>query len=89
MVAPSADKQLNPAGEWNKGRIVANGNHVEHWLNNVKVVDYEMNSPAWKKLKAGSKWKQAKGYGAAKKGYIDLQDHGGEVWYRNIMIKSL
>lgn len=89
MNAAPADKSINPAGEWNTGRIVVNGNHVEHWLNDAKVVEYEFNSPEWKKLKAGSKWKDAKGYGAANKGHIDLQDHGGEVWYRNIMIKTL
>lgn len=48
-----------------------------------------MNSEEWKKLKAGSKWKDARGYGGSSKGHIDLQDHGGEVWYRNIKIKTL
>jgi hypothetical protein len=89
MHAATAEKKINPPGEWNSGRILVNGNHVEHWLNDVKVVEYELNSPEWKKLKNGSKWKDAKGYGAANKGFIDLQDHGGEVWYRNIMIKTL
>ncbi len=89
MIAAPADKSINPPGEWNTGRIVVNGNHVEHWLNDAKVVEYELNSPEWKKLKNGSKWKDAKGYGASTKGHIDLQDHGGEVWYRNIMIKTL
>lgn len=89
MHAAPADKTMNPAGEWNTGRIVVNGNHVEHWLNGVKVVEYELNSPEWQKVKAGSKWKDAKGYGASAQGHIDLQDHGGEVWYRNIMIKTL
>lgn len=89
MHAAPDDKAINPPGEWNTARIVAKGNHIEHWLNDKKVVEYEMNSPEWKKLKAGSKWKDAKGYGASAKGYIDLQDHGGEVWYRNIRIKTL
>lgn len=89
MHAAPDDKTINAPGEWNTGRIVAKGNHVEHWLNGTKVVEYELNSPEWKKLKAGSKWKDAKGYGAAAKGHIDLQDHGGEVWYRNIRIKTL
>ena len=89
MHAAPADKKINPPGEWNTGKIVAKGNHIEHWLNGSKVVEYEINSPEWKKLKAGSKWKDAKGYGIAPKGHIDLQDHGGEVWYRNIMIKTL
>lgn len=89
MHAAPDDKPINPPGEWNTGRIVAKGNHVEHWLNGTKVVEYEFDSPEWKKLKEGSKWKDARGYGASAKGYIDLQDHGGEVWYRNIKIKTL
>jgi len=89
MHAAPDDKTINPPGEWNTGRIVVNDNHVEHWLNGAKVVEYELNSEEWKKLKDGSKWKEAKGYGVAPRGHIDLQDHGGEVWYRNIMIKTL
>lgn len=89
MHAAPDDKAINPPGEWNTGRIVANGNHVEHWLNDQKVVEYEINSEDWVKRKAESKWKDAAGYGIAPKGHIDLQDHGGEVWYRNIKIKTL
>jgi hypothetical protein len=89
MNASPEDQKVNPPGEWNTGRIVANGNHVEHWLNGTKVVEYEINSADWKKRKQASKWKNAKGYGASATGHIDLQDHGGEVWYRNIMIKTL
>lgn len=89
MHAAPDDKPINPPGQWNTGRIVAKGNHIEHWLNGTKVVEYEINSPEWKELKEGSKWKDAAGYGASPKGHIDLQDHGGEVWYRNIKIKTL
>lgn len=89
MHAAPENKKINPPGEWNTSRIIANGNHVEHWLNGEKLLEYEINSDDWKKRKAGSKWKDAKGYGIASKGHIDLQDHGGEVWYRNIKIKSL
>lgn len=89
MHAPPDNIAINPPGEWNLGRIVANGNHVEHWLNGAKVLEYEINSDDWKKRKNGSKWKDAKGYGASAQGHIDLQDHGGEVWYRNIKIKTL
>ena len=89
MHAAPEDKPINPPGQWNTGKIIAKGNHIEHWLNGEKVVEYEINSEEWKKLKAGSKWKDAKGYGIAPRGHIDLQDHGGEVWYRNIMIKTL
>lgn len=89
MHAAPEDKAINPPGEWNTGRILANGNHVEHWLNDQKVAEYEINSEDWIKRKAESKWKDAAGYGIAPKGHIDLQDHGGEVWYRNIKIKTL
>jgi hypothetical protein len=85
--APNAKPKS--VGEWNTSKIVVNGNHVEYWLNNTRTVEYELGSADWKKRKAGSKWNDAAGYGVAKKGHICLQDHGGEVWFRNIVIKSL
>lgn len=89
MHAAPADKIVNPVGEWNTSRLVVNGNHVEHWLNGSKTVEYEINSDDWKARKKKSKWNDAKGYAQAKKGHIDLQDHGAEVWFRNIMIHPL
>jgi len=86
--APSK-KVVKPVGEWNTSKIVVKGNHVEHWLNGEKVVEYELHSDAWKQQKANSKWKDVAGYGMTKKGHIDLQDHGHEVWFRNILIKEL
>ena len=83
------NKKLNPPGEWNSGKIVANGNHIEHWLNGEKVVEYEMNSPEWKKIRDASKWKDFPAFATVAKGHVDLQDHGNEVWYKNIMIKPL
>ncbi|GHN01125.1 glycosyl hydrolase [Cytophagales bacterium WSM2-2] len=88
MHAPSVDA-TKPVGEWNSSKIVVNGNHVEHWLNGKKVVEYEFDSEDWKNRKENSKWKKATGYGMTKKGHIDLQDHDHEVWYKNIMIKAL
>ncbi|MBS1508094.1 MAG: DUF1080 domain-containing protein [Bacteroidetes bacterium] len=82
-------KTLKPVGEWNSTKIVVNGKHVEHWLNGQKVVEYELGSPDWTKRKEASKWKEAKGYGLATKGHIDLQDHGSEAWFKNVMIKVL
>lgn len=82
-------KKVNPIGEWNSSKLVVNGPHVEHWLNGAKVVEYELWNDEWKKLVAASKWKDFPGYGLAKKGHIDFQDHGAEVWYRNIAIKPL
>jgi hypothetical protein len=82
-------KSLKPVGEWNSSKIVVNGNHVEHWLNGQKIIEYELNSDDWKTRKAGSKWKEHAGYGMAKKGHLDLQDHGSEVWFKNLMVKTL
>lgn len=89
MHAAPADKPMKPVGEWNNSRLVVNGNHVEHWLNGAKMLEYDINSEDWKKRKEKSKWKDAKGYGIAPRGHIDLQDHGAEVWFRNIKIKAL
>jgi hypothetical protein len=78
-----------PAGEWNRTVIKVNKGHVEHWLNGKKVVEYELWSDAWKQHKLSGKWKDTPGYGLAKKGHIALQDHGGEVWFKNITIREL
>lgn len=78
-----------PIGEWNNTRILVNGNHVEHWLNGQKTAEYELNSPEWKKAKETGKWKDAKGYAATKKGHICFQDHGSEIWFKNVKIKTL
>lgn len=78
-----------PVGEWNEGRIVAKGNHVEHWLNGVKVVEYEVGSPDWEKRVQASKFGKIPPYGRTKSGYIALQDHGNRVSFRNLKIKRL
>jgi hypothetical protein len=83
------NKKLNAIGEWNNSKIIVNGTHVEHWINGSKVVDYELNSEDWKKRVAASKWKEYPKYGQPEEGHIDLQDHGGEVWFKNVMVKTL
>jgi hypothetical protein len=88
-VFEAKNKKLNPVGEWNQAKIIANGNHIEHWLNGQKVVDYEINSPEWKKRRDKGKWKDFPAYATMSKGFVDLQDHGNEVWFKNIMIKPL
>ncbi|HEU4902224.1 MAG TPA: DUF1080 domain-containing protein [Flavisolibacter sp.] len=85
--APTAEPKA--AGEWNHTRIVVNKGHVEHWLNDKKVVDYQLWTDDWHKKKATGKWKDAPGYGLAKKGHIALQDHGSEAWFKNIRIREL
>jgi len=83
------NKILKPVGEWNEGKIVTNGNHIEHWLNGNKVLEYELFSDDWMARKDASKWKDFPDYATVKKGHIALQDHGNEVWFKNIMIKVL
>lgn len=88
MHAPKGAR-VKPLDEWNKTRLVVNGPHVEHWLNGKKVVEYELWNDEWNELKANSKWKDIPYYGAAKKGHIGLQDHGGLTMFRNMKIREL
>jgi Domain of Unknown Function (DUF1080) len=80
---------VKPAGEWNAVRIVVRGNHVEHWLNGTKVVEYQLGSPDWEAKVKASKFRQWPGYGRAASGHIALQDHGDRVAYRDIRIRTL
>ena len=82
-------KALRPIGEWNTARIVSKGNHVEHWLNGTKVLEYDKTSDAYKNAFALSKFKDVTGYGRSEKGYILLQDHGNKVFFKNIKIRKL
>jgi hypothetical protein len=86
---PAPAGVVKPAGEWNAVRIVVRGNQVEHWLNGIKVVEYELGSPDWKAKVEASKFKQWPGYGRAASGHIALQDHGDRVAYRDIKIRTL
>ena len=80
---------VKPAGEWNAIRIVVDGNHVEHWLNGTKIVEYELGSPEWLAKVAESKFRRWPEYGKAAEGRIGLQEHGGWVAFRNIKIRVL
>lgn len=89
MHAPADTKPFNGVGEWNNVKLIYNKGHVEHWLNGTKVLEFEEGSPEWTAIRDASKWSQVPDYAVAKSGHLTLQDHGGEVWYRNIRIKSL
>lgn len=82
-------KAVNPFGVWNRARLVVKGNHVEHWLNGKKVVEYELNSPDWRQHLAESKFADTKPYGQETEGFIALQNHGDRVQFRDIKIRPL
>lgn len=80
---------LKPPGEWNQSRILVQGERVEHWLNGVKVLEYELGSEKVKTAVAASKFKDVKGFGERLKGHILLTDHRDEASFRNIKIREL
>ena len=86
---PARRGVVRPAGEWNETRIVVNGNHVEHWLNGEKLVECEMWGDDWNQRFNDSKFKGWPQFAKSTEGHIALQDHGDEVWYRNIEIRRL
>lgn len=89
VVAPTADKPNKPMGEWNRSRIVVKGNHVEHWLNGQKVLEYECGSEAIMKQVPKTKFKKWTGFGEKVRGHILLTDHKDPCWYRNIKIREI
>jgi len=87
---PAPAGVVKPAGEWNKGRIVAKGAHVEHWLNGQKLLEYELWSPDWEAKVKASKFGEWPSYARAKKGHIAIQgDHEGALSLRNVRIREL
>lgn len=88
LITPK-NKRDNGPDKWNRATIIVNGSHVEHWLNGEKTVDYERGTDDWRNLVKTSKFKDVKGYGEAAEGYIQLQDHGNHVSYKNIKIREI
>ena len=80
---------VKPADEWNNVEIVSNNGKLDFYLNGVHAVNTTIWDDSWNKMVAGSKFKQWPAFGTFKSGHIALQDHGHEVWYKNIMIKKL
>jgi hypothetical protein len=86
---PAPRGVVRPAGEWNAARILVDGNHVEHWLNDVKLFEFEIGSADFAQRVQNSKFSTMQQFGKANQGYIGLQDHGDRVEFRNIRIRVL
>lgn len=80
---------VKPVGEWNTARILVDDNHVEHWLNDVKLLEYELGDDDWKERVANSKFSEWPEYGTAAEGHIGLQEHGDRVAFRNIKVRVI
>ncbi|MEP7210758.1 MAG: DUF1080 domain-containing protein [Alphaproteobacteria bacterium] len=88
LVAPTK-AAAKPVGEWNTARIKVSHGKIEHWLNGEKVVESPYGNDKWRAMVAGSKFKSMPLFGKASAGHIALQDHGDQVWYRNIKVRKL
>jgi len=90
MVEPNGFKVVRPAGQWNRSRIVFKGKHGEHWLNGVRIVTFDLGTPAFDSAFAKSKYaKYPPWFAVRRKGQIVLQDHDDVVWFRDIKIRVL
>ena len=89
LVPPDSGKRLRPVGEWNASRIVVRGAHGEHWLNGVRVVSYDLGTPAMTAALAASKYRDWAWFGERRRTPIVLQDHGDAVWFRALKIRAL
>jgi hypothetical protein len=89
-VYPSVAGVVHPYGQWNHTRLLVQGNHVEHWLNGKKVVEYELRGSDWQQRVAASKFSKYPHYGQARLGLIGIQgDHPGDIALRRIRIREL
>jgi len=87
---PAKPQNAKPAGEWNTVKIMVYKGTVVHYQNGVQVLEYHLWTDDWKKMCANSKFKDYKWFvDTAPEGYIGLQDHGDDVWYRNIKIRKM
>src|SRR5687768_11302516 len=89
LVAPVTFTARRPVGEWNSSRILLDGNHGEHWLNGKLVVFYDLGTPRMNAALSASKYRDWPWFAERRAGHIVLQDHGDEVWFRNIRIREL
>ena len=86
---PGGGWQYTNKKGWNTARIVVKGNHVEHWLNGHKLLEYEKGTDMWNTIVSHSKFAKVKNFAGGDGGHILLQDHNDEVHYRNLKIREL
>jgi len=89
LIAPNEGKRLRPVGEWNRSTIIFRGNHGEHWLNGEKIVEFDLGTARMDSALAASKYRTIPGFANRRVGHIVLQDHGDEVYFRNIKVRPL
>ncbi|NRA51476.1 MAG: DUF1080 domain-containing protein [Phaeodactylibacter sp.] len=89
LSVPGRNKPFRGVDKWNQARLIVNGDHVEHWLNGFKVLEYERGTPIFRALVAYSKYAQWPNFGELPQGHILLQDHGNRVSFRSIKIREL
>lgn len=88
LIPPPASMTINPVGEWNKVRIIVDGDHVEQWFNDEKIIEFERKSLAFRELVALSKYQKMEKFGEYPQGHILLQGHGNTVSFRSIRIRT-
>ena len=88
LVEPSSEKELAPVGEFNQSRIVFEGGRGRHWLNGKQVLEYDLESEDFRARLERSKYAPIAGFADVRQGHLVLQDHGDDVWFRNIKVRS-
>ena len=86
---PTIREAVKPLGEYNKVRIVSKNRKVQHWLNEMLILEYDYGSKEFNKLVSNSKFRDMPFFAKASSGKVGLQGDHGEVWYRNVKIKKL
>ncbi len=89
LFPPNEKKHLKPVGEWNRSTVIFRGNHGEHWLNGERIVEFDLGTARMDSALAASKFRSIQGFATRRKAHIVLQDHGDEVYFRNIKVRDL
>ena len=88
-VHPPIADMTRPVGEWNRSRLRVNREHVEHWMNGMYLLSYQIGDTEWQRRVTDSKFSELPLYGQSRRGHIAIQDHGDQVWFRNMRIRVL